>query len=245
VKLFRLSADDCYLRIEQSGNEPKLRPLGNCLFIGGLGFCIVSLLVFGIWAFAAASLSRTIGEGGFYAVCAVAFIGLSGALFDRLVIGPGSLAKFYALFTSAFAIYSVLWCLAWFLLRKDSAEWYGFLTGARPAGLVGAFLGTFAMAACLSAGFSNWKSFWKNAFILFGTHTAGYFLGDFLFTWLRGEFAEQALEGIISRPVRMVIAKLAWGFGYGIGFGLGIGQNLHELQAPLRARLATAKQPKE
>ncbi len=239
MKLFRLHADDCYVRIRQAGGKARLRPLGNCLFIGSLGFCLVSLLVFGIWAFAGGFLSRHLGEAGFYAACAIAFVGLSGALFDRLVIDPNSLGRFYGLFTASFIAYALLWCAAWFILRRPSSEWYGLLCGPRMAGLVGSLLGTLAMAAGLCAGFGNWQPFWKNALILFVTHTAGYFLGDLLFTWLRSEGAAQMLEGILSRPGRNFAAKLAWGFGYGLGFGLGMGHNLFVLQVPLRKQLAT------
>lgn len=241
MKLFHLSANDCYARIQQAGEKPKLRSLSNCMFTGGLGFCLISLFVFGIWAVAGRFLSRNFGEAGFYAVCAIAFIGLSGALFNRLVIGPGSIRSFYGLFTSAFIAYSILWCVAWFVLRRPSQEWYGFLTGARMAGLVGALIGTLAMAAFFSAGFGNWQTFWKNALVLFATNTAGYFLGDLLFTWLLSDEAAKTFAEILSRPARITAAKLAWGFGYGIGFGLGIGHNLFELQAPLRLRLAPQK----
>ncbi|MGB0579935.1 MAG: hypothetical protein ACPGVU_09565, partial [Limisphaerales bacterium] len=89
MKLFRLSADDSFIRIDQSSEEPKVRSLGNCLLVGSLGFCFVSILVFGIWAFAGRGLSQALGEGGFYAVLALAFTACAGVLFDRLIIGPG------------------------------------------------------------------------------------------------------------------------------------------------------------
>lgn len=229
MKLFRLSADESLVRIDQSGEEPKVHPLGNCLLIGGLGFCFVSILVFGIWAFAGRPLHQALGEGGFYAVLALAFMGLSGALFDRLIIGRGSMKRFYALFIGSFLIYSVLWCAAWFLLAKP--------VGPRTAGVVGSLVGTIPMAACFCAGFENWKPFAVNALVLFAAHTIGYFVGDLLFTWLSSEGGAAALENIVSRPTRIVLAKLSWGLGYGLGFGAGIGHNLHALQEPVRERL--------
>ena len=229
MKLFRLSADESLVRIEQSGEEPKVLPLGNSLLIGGLGFCFVSILVFGIWAFGGRALSQSLGEGGFYAVLAVAFMGLSGALFDRLIIGPGTMNRFYALFTVSFVLYSVLWCAAWFLLAKP--------LGARVAGLIGAG-GTVAMAACFCAGFDHWKPFVVNAVVLFVANAVGYFLGDFMSVWFWGEAGATALENVVSRPTRMMLGKLAWGLGYGLGFGFGIGYNLYTVQEPVREQLA-------
>jgi hypothetical protein len=37
-------------------------------------------------------------------VCAIVFIVLSGLLLHRLIIGPGSLGRFYKLFSAAFAV---------------------------------------------------------------------------------------------------------------------------------------------
>lgn len=234
MKFLGLHADAVFQRISKSGEQPNPQSLGNSLLIGGIGFTTVSLLVFGIWAFAGRTLSKNFGEGGFYAVCAIAFIGLSGALFNQLIIGKGSLAKFYALFTFSFVAYSICWCAAWFLLRQKADVWYSFATGARPAGVVGALIGTAAMSACFSAGFLNWRPFLKNAAILFIANTVGYFLGDLAFTWLLSDAGASALDGTISNATRVIAAKLSWGLGYGLGFGLGIAQNLHSLQAPVR-----------
>lgn len=240
MKFLRLHADAAIQRIEESGEQPAPRSLGNSLLVGGIGFTAISLLVFGIWAFAGRALSKNFGEGGFYAVCAIAFIGLSGALFNRLIVGNGTLARFYALFTFSFIAYSICWCAAWFLLRQKADVWYGFATGARPAGVVGALIGTAAMSACFSAGFLNWKPFLKNATILFFANTVGYFLGDLAFTWLLSDAGATALDGTIGKATRVIAAKLSWGLGYGLGFGLGIAHNLHTLQEPLRFRLEDA-----
>ena len=229
MKFFRLTTSDCVERIRQHGGEPMARTLGNHLLVGSLGFCAVSLLSFSIWAFAARPLYQTIGEVGMYAVIALAFVGLSGALFNRLLIAPGTLGSFYGLFTASFVSYSILWSLAWFMLAKP--------LGARPAGVVAALLGTIAMSACLSSGLGSWQPFWKNTLFLFVAHTLGYFLGDLLFSWLLSESGARSLEGILSKPARIVAAKLSWGLGYGLGFGLGIGHNLYQLQAPLRVQL--------
>jgi len=108
MRCLGLHADAALQRISKSGENPIPPTLGKSLLIGGLGFTGVSLLVFGIWAFAGRALSKNFGEGGFYAVCAIAFIGLSGALFNQLIIGKGALARFYALFTFSFVAYSMV-----------------------------------------------------------------------------------------------------------------------------------------
>ena len=239
MKFLGLHTEAALQRIADSSESPNPPTLNQSLLLGGIGFTVVSLLVFGIWAFAGRALSKSFGEGGFYAVCAIAFIGLSGALFDRLIIARGTLGRFYGLFTISFVVYSFLWCVAWFLLAKQQPNAsHGFATGARPAGVVGALAGTLAMAACFSGGFSNWKPLWKNALILFTTNTIGYFLGDLMFTWLLSDAGATALDNSLGKPTRVVLAKLSWGLGYGLGFGIGIAQNLYALQQPVRASMA-------
>lgn len=246
MRFLGLHTDAALQQIQNSGRQPNPPTFKQSLLLGGIGFTLISLIVFGIWAFGGRALSKGLGEGGFYAVCAVAFIGLSGALFDRLIVVRGTLARFYGLFTVSFFAYSFLWCVAWFLLQKQQPNvWYGFATGARPAGVAGALAGTLAMAACFSAGFSNWKPFWKNAAILFATNTVGYFLGDLMFTWLLSDAGANALDNSIGKAARIVLAKLSWGLGYGLGFGVGIAQNLHALQEPVRAVIVESAEPND
>jgi hypothetical protein len=227
-------------RLGESGEKPSPPTYGSSIAIGSIGFCIISLLVFAIWAFAGKTLSKSIGEGGFYAVCAFAFVGLSGMLFDRLVIGR-TLGRFYALFTTAFLSYSIVWCVVWFLCRRPSSEWYGFLTGPRTAGVEGALLGAIAMASVFCIGFRNWKPFGVICLILFLGNAVGYFLGDAAFTWLLSENAAESLS--LTKANRVLLAKLSWGLFYGLGFGFGIADALHRLQSPVRQYLVNATRP--
>src|SRR4051812_23710829 len=106
------------MRIAGFRLDPKSRALANpapppgwFAFVvrGSIGFMIVSVAGFAPWALAGRPLHRAIGEVGLYAVCAIVFIGLSGLLLHRLIIGPGSLGRFYRLFTVAFSGYAIAW----------------------------------------------------------------------------------------------------------------------------------------
>ena len=235
--MFGFDPDTTIADLTESADAPTIRNYRSDVLIGSLGFCIISLLVFAIWAFSGRALSRSIGEGGFYAVCAVAFVGLSGVLFDRQVFGRRTLGKFYLLFTTAFFAYSTLWCVAWFLFRRPSTEWYGFLPGPRPAGVEGALLGIMAMAAVLCRGFRNWKPFGIICVILFATNAVGYFLGDATFSWLLSENAAESLS--LTKANRILLAKLSWGLFYGLGFGYGIADALYLLQSPIWEHLSS------
>jgi len=74
---------------------------------------LISVAGFAPWALSGAWFYRRVGEIGLYAVCALVFMGLSGIFLHRLIIGPGSLLKFYKLFAPAFALYAIAWTAAW------------------------------------------------------------------------------------------------------------------------------------
>ena len=96
---------------------------------GMLGFTIVSVAGFAPWALGGRALHHAVGEIGLYAACAFAFIALSGLLIHRLIIGPGSLVRFYLLFTAAFLGYAACWTLAWMSLRGNLGSVIGLLFG--------------------------------------------------------------------------------------------------------------------
>jgi hypothetical protein len=84
---------------------------------GTVGFTVVSVAGFVPWAVFGRWLGRHVGEAGMYAVCALVFIGLSGPLLHRLILGPGSLRRFNQLFGLSFTAYSVAWIAGWMALR--------------------------------------------------------------------------------------------------------------------------------
>lgn len=174
--------------------DATLPSLGSFIARGIIGFTLVSLAGFAPWVFAGRWFYRNIGELGLYIVCALVFIATSGLFLHRLIIGRGSLARFYKIFTVAFLAYAAGWTAGWMLLRGHAGS------------LVGLFVGTVLMALLLTVAFGAREAFWKTAAALFLLNTAGYFIGG----WFEG-------------AVRGANGKLLWGLCYGIGFGAGLG----------------------
>ena len=185
---------------------------------GSIGFGAVSLLGFSVWAFGERRFHGRLGEAGLYGACALVFVGSSGLFLHRLMRGPGSLLRFYKLFIPAFLAYAVTWCAAWFTLRFGLGEWLGSL------------LGTTAFVATTSWLLKSYCGFTKAAIVLFGFHSAGYFLGGQLMHWLTGP-AGHTLLAQTNKEELSIITKLSWGLLYGLGFGAGIGYTFHVFQA--------------
>src|SRR6187549_1598884 len=83
--------------------------LGASLIRGIVGFTIISVAGFAPWAVLGRWFYRHVGEAGLSAICALVFIGLSAPAMHRLIIGPGSLSRFYKIFGLSFAPYAVAW----------------------------------------------------------------------------------------------------------------------------------------
>src|SRR5690606_28832133 len=135
------------------------------LLHGALGFALVSVAAFSIWAFLPGLFRGFGGELGLYAAIAAVFLGLSG-----LILGPlaGGMGRFYSAFLPAFLVYSVIWTLAWFLLKGRLGEWVGAALGCA------AF--SYLALARLKAP-SGWLTATLELFLL---HTAGYFVGSWV-----------------------------------------------------------------
>jgi hypothetical protein len=179
---------------------------------GGIGFGIVSLAGFSVWAFGGKWLTRHFGEAGLYCGCAVVFLGSSGLLLHPLLPGPRSLPRFYKVFLPAFFAYSILWCAAWFRLRFGPGEWMGSL------------LGTFAFATVTAWRLRNYRGLVTTGLVLFVLHSAGYFLGGYSMQWIGGSAGSALLTGL-SKSQIAATAKLSWGLLYGLGFGAGADSN--------------------
>jgi hypothetical protein len=185
-------------RIADSSTPEAAAPTLLQSVVRGIGgFTLVSVAGFAPWALAGKWLYPYLGEAGLYALCALVFIILSGPLMHRLILGRGSLWRFYALFTPAFTLYAASWITCWFSRRGT----WGNLSGL--------LLGTFLFAILLTVAFSALKELPRIFPILFLCNAAGYYAG---------EWAELRL---ISD--HMVAAMLLWGVFYGIGFGAGLG----------------------
>ena len=150
-------------------------------------------------------------EAQLYIACTTIFIGLSGPLLHRLIIGPGSLSRFYKLFAPAFIAYAAVWIAFWVWLRGRNGE---------IAGLLG---GTAVMGAILAFAFDAQRSIVKIVVALFMLNALGYFIGG----WFEGRL------GIHHRLAAMMI----WAVCYGVGFGAGLGVAFHVCQARAREAL--------
>lgn len=162
---------------------------------GSIGFAIVSIAGFAVWAFGSDHLTWLAGEGGLYAGCTVVFLAVSGLLLHPLVSGEKSLGRFYRIFIPAFLAYAALWCVFWFWLGMGRGEWLGSLAGSA----------AFAFIVCLMLRrLGPWLA---GALVLFAAHSAGYFIGGELY----------------YPSKRLPLDMLTWGLIYGLGFGAGIG----------------------
>jgi hypothetical protein len=210
---FQLDPQSIASRARAEGSP--IPSLDASLLRGMVGFTIVSVAGFVPWAVFGrwfhVHLGRN-GEVGMYAACAVVFLALTSPLLHRLIIGPGSVSRFYKLFGISFTAYSIAWIAGWLALR------------GHPGSIAGLLAGTMVMACMLVAAFDALRVVVKVFFALFVLNAIGYFVGG---------VSEAAL--IKSYPL---IAKLSWGLFYGIGLGAGLGLAFHFCQARARKLLA-------
>jgi len=184
--------------------------MGRSVAIGTTGFTLASLAAYSVWAFAGRPLYRSIGEAGLYALCAIVFI-----LFGSILLRPLTrkrLARFSAIFTTAFLAYAAAWCAAWFGAKGRPGEWLGSLAGS------------IAFCIVLAAWFNAWRALLLASIVLFVAHSAGYFAGSWSYYALRKEHA--------------TVAKLAWGFFHGLGMGAGLGFAFYQVQRDTRNEAA-------
>lgn len=212
---FQLDPQSIAARARAAGSS--VPSLGASLVRGIFGFTIVSVAGFVPWAGFGRWFHRHVGEAGLYATCAIVFIGLSAPFLHRLIIGPGSLGRFYRLFSVSFAAYSVAWIVGWMLLR------------GHPGSVAGLLAGTAVMGAMLATAFDARGAMFQVIAALFVLNSLGYFIG--------GEF-----EAALIRQ-NALGAKLMWGVSYGVGFGAGLGLAFHLCQDRARALLRGASAP--
>ena len=198
------------------------------LIRGAIGFAVVSVAGFAPWALAGRQIQQAIGEAGLYAVCAAVFIGLSGVVLHRLIIGPGSLGRFYALFGIAFSAYAIAWTAAWLALRGNLG------------GVIGLFAGTTLMGWILVRAFQAPAELLKVVAVLFVLNAIGYFGGGWLESNLANAAGFQVLGIRFEKPERMLVAMLLWGACYGLGLGAGLGLAFFYCQLQARALLGKA-----
>ncbi len=220
--MFGLDPQSIADRVRTSGQSPRVPTLGESVLRGMIGFTLVSLGGFAPWVLAGRWFYRNVGEVGLYATCAIVFIGLSGLLLHRLIIGPGSLVRFYKIFSLAFVAYAVAWTIGWMALRG--------VTG----GIVGSLAGMAAMGGILAHGFAARGAALKIIAVLFVANAAGYFAGEWAHNAVLALKEGNALGIVLERSTRATLSKAAWGLFYGLGFGAGIGFAFHACQAKAR-----------
>ncbi|MEO6784906.1 MAG: hypothetical protein ABI318_02130 [Chthoniobacteraceae bacterium] len=210
MSLFQLDPQSIAARVRAANGAAPLPTLGASVVRGTVGFTLLSVAGFAPWPILDLGLRRG-SEMQLYTACTAIFIGLSGPLLHRLIIGPGSLPRFYKVFTPAFIAYAAVWIAFWVWLRGSAGE---------IAGLLG---GTAAMGAILAFAFDAQRSVMKVIAALFVLNAAGYFLGG----WFEGKLAIH----------HRLAAMLLWGVCYGLGFGTGLGLAFHICQTRARAAL--------
>ena len=210
---FQLDPHSIAARAQASGHAKPAPTLAASVIRGILGFSLVSVAGFSPWALFDRWFHR-FGEIGLYLACAVVFIGLSGICLHRLIIGPGSLPRFYKIFTLAFTAYAVAWVAFWMWLRGDAGSIGGLLAG------------TAAMGFLLALAFDAPRSLLKIVAALFVFNTLGYFVGGWVEAKLPHEY----------RTAGMML----WGVFYGLGFGTGLGLAFYFCQEKARALISRA-----
>ena len=183
--------------------------LGASIARGMAGFTVVSVAGFVPWAVMGKWLRPLVGEAGMYVACMLVFIGLTGPLLHRLILGAGSLGRFYKVFSVAFAAYAVAWIVGWMTLRGHAGSIAGLLAG------------TAIMGAMLAVAFEAKREAVKIIAVLFVLNTIGYFVG-----------------GVFEARIPGTAGRLMWGVCYGLGLGAGLGAAFYFAQAEARRRLA-------
>ncbi|HTI71764.1 MAG TPA: hypothetical protein VMF06_17445 [Candidatus Limnocylindria bacterium] len=219
---FGLDPQSIAARFAQAGPSARVPTLVESVVRGVLGFTAVSVAGFVPWAIGGRWLHRSVGEVGMYIACALVFIVLSGLLLHRLIIGPGSLSRFYKLFGIAFTAYSAAWIGIYIPLGGDAGGSYGLLAG------------TMVMGGLFSLAFGAPSAAAPSIAALFLFNCLGYFGGG----WVEGVIGHNTALSIaghtLSKANRMTLAMLSWGVCYGAGLGLGLSLSFYFCQAPAR-----------
>ena len=139
MSLFQLDPQSIAKRARTAASP--VPSLGESIMRGMIGFTVVSVAGFVPWAVFGKGLQKQVGEAGLYAICAVVFLALTAPLLHRLIIGPGSVSRFYKLFGLSFTAYSIAWIAGWMALR------------GHPGSIAGLLAGTMVMACMLVAAF--------------------------------------------------------------------------------------------
>lgn len=225
-----LQLDPESLAARASAAPGRVPTLSASILRGAVGFAIVSVAGFAPWALGGRWFYQRLGEAGLYAVCALVFVGLSGLLLHRLIMGTGTLGRFYKLFAVAFLAYSAAWIGGWMALRGHPGSWLGLCAGA------------LVMSLILTRAFQAGRVFAPVWLAIFVLNALGYFAGGWMEeAMFRENWADAAAgPGFGSRLFR-ALPMLQWGLSYGLGMGAGLGLAFWLCQS--RARALLHRQP--
>ena len=190
MALFQLDPQSIVARARESGGEIRPPTLTASILRGIFGFTLVSVAGFAPWPIFERWF-HSMGEMDLYIACLAVFIGMSGICLHRLIIGAGTLPRFYKLFSLAFTAYAVTWVASWIGLRGDAGSSGGLLGGAIAMGLVLAFA------------FDARRAIVKVVMALFALNYLGYYFGG-------------RIAGKLAIDHR-ALGMLLWGVCYGIG----------------------------
>src|SRR4029079_14666996 len=136
--------------------------LTRAVLRGGIGFCLVSLVVFATVAYGERWMYARLGVVGAYVAWTLAFVLLGGLALGTVV--EGRLLRFYLLWGIAFFAYAAGWVCGYFIVRGVLGE------------CLGSLLGSVLMTIVFALGFNAPRSILKLSLLLFITNSAGYFL---------------------------------------------------------------------
>jgi hypothetical protein len=199
---FRLPPPDPSTDVHKSAADLTPLSLKRFIVTGGIGFCLVSLFVFGTVAFAQRWMYDRLGVTGAYIVWITLFILLGGRALVSLVTGTRRPVKFYAIFAAAFFAYGISWMVAYFTFKNAVGEWLGSLAAS------------VAMALVFAAGFGVLRSTPLLSVVLFVAHSIAYFVGSLFYY-----------------PIGKPVGLLLWGAFYGFCLGAGLGTVLYIAQS--------------
>ena len=185
--------------------------LCQSLFVGSIGFCLVSTAVFATVAFGERWLYGHLGVALTYAFWTLLFVLGGGAVVARLNRGCQSLPRSYAMFALAFFLFAVGWTAAYFATKLAVRELLGVIVGTLLMGL------TFLVASAAM------KHFVRVVLVLLLTNAVGYFAGRVIWQTLGGK-----------------AGMILWGVLFGLGLGLGLGYTLYVCRASATAPPAKA-----
>ncbi len=198
-------------RIQRDGRPVSPPTLVRSTVIGAVGFAVVGITAFSLWAFAARAMTRTLGSSGFYSLIAVTMLAGGTLVFRPLVIGR-NLGRFAALFAVGFTLFAASWMTGYTVrLPYRLGEWTGVIVGP------------VLLAGTLCIGFGASKQFFICAGILAASHFGSYLAADRLFS----------IDGL-----KNTTGMLIWGLVYGAGFGAGIAATLYFCQQEIRSQMS-------